>query len=100
MKPVTLDRLANNTRTGDMPDATRLIAYAQAREMVCSWRTRPVAGQWEAEVTLHHMDGGATPLWGGAGDIEQAALDQAIERAVYYWSATGAASRNISHGGT
>lgn len=72
-----------------MPDASRLSDYAASRKMVWKWRTRPTDKGWEAEVRLHHPDGGATPRWGGKGSTEQDALDMAIELAVYYWVETG-----------
>lgn len=83
-----------------MPDAARLIAYAQSRDMVWMWRTRCIGGQWEAQVELHHIDGGATPRWSIKDSTEQAALDRAIEHAVDYWTATGATVRGILCGGS
>lgn len=71
-----------------MPDATRLSEYAASRGMVWKWRTRPLGEAWEAQVNLRFPVGGVNTNWPGKGPTEQAALDHAIERAIWYWEAT------------
>lgn len=80
-----------------LPDASRLTDYAKSRGMDWMWRYRKNGDRWEAEVDLHHRDGGCNARWVGRGDNPQAALDQAIDHAIYYWGATGATHRGISH---